>query len=86
MKALACVDGDDGAVGALLGQARKTAFEGGYHFVAAGVHEKDTSSRWFAGVPKITFKSRAFVLGLRRGREELLRLAEGVPYEDYSLV
>jgi GNAT superfamily N-acetyltransferase len=86
VKALACVDGADDAVDALLRQARKSAFDGNYHFVAVGVHEEDPSGRWFAGIPKFTYKSLAFVWGLRRSRDELRRLTEGVPYEDYSLL
>jgi GNAT superfamily N-acetyltransferase len=86
IKALACRDGHDDALDVLIQKARNLAFEDEYHFLAIGVHEKDPMKQRLAKYPKFSFKSLGFVVGLKRSKDELCRLGQGVPYEDYSLV
>jgi predicted N-acetyltransferase YhbS len=86
IRALACREGGEDALEPLIRRVRNEAFEGGYHFLTVGVHEKDGMAARLAKYPKFVFKSVGFVLGLKRGAEELRRLARGVPFEDYSLV
>ena len=86
IKAMACREGGEAALDRLLDAARRFAFERKVHFLAAGLHERDPLRRRLTRFPKFTFKSMGFVVGLRRGRDDLARLALRVPYEDYSLV
>jgi len=86
IRALACRDGHEDALGHLVQSARNLSFEQDYHFLAIGLHEKDPTGRRLAGFPKFTFKSMGFVVGLKRGDDEVMRLTKRVPYEDYSLV
>ena len=86
IKALACREGREDALDFLIQKARNVAFEDGYHFLAIGVHEKDPMKQRLAKYPKFSFKSLGFVVSLKRGKDELWRLGQAVPYEDYSLV
>lgn len=86
IKALACRDDHEQALGHLIQNARNLAFKEHYHFLAVGLHERDPLGHWLARIPKFTFKSMGFVVGLKRGNDELVQLTRRVPYEDYSLV
>jgi predicted N-acetyltransferase YhbS len=86
IKALACREGHEEALGHLIQKARNLAFEEHYHFLAIGLHETDPLGLRLAKFPKFTFKSMGFVVGLKRGNNELVQLTKRVPYEDYSLV
>ncbi len=86
IKALACRDGHEDALGRLVQKARNLSFEQDYHFLAIGLHEKDPMGRRLAGFPKFTFKSMGFVVGLKRGGNDMMRLTKRIPYEDYSLI
>lgn len=86
VKALACRPGHEAALDLLIKEARHQAFRENYHFVAFGLHERDPLGSRLARGPKFTFRSLGFVVGLRRGRNDLEALTRRVPYEDYSLV
>jgi GNAT superfamily N-acetyltransferase len=86
VKALACREGYEDALDPLIQKARNICCEERYHFLAIGVHEKDPLGKRFVRYPKFVFKSMGFVVSLKRGNDEVLRLMRGVPYEDYSLV
>ena len=86
VKALACREGYEDALDLLIQKARNICCEEHYHFLAIGVHEKDPLGKRFVRYPKFVFRSMGFVVSLKRGNDEVLRLMRGVPYEDYSLV
>jgi len=86
IKALAFRDGHEEALACLVEEARRLAFDSRYHFLAVGLHESDPLLLRLARLPKFTFKSMLFIVGLKRGNDELMRLTRRVPYEDYSLV
>jgi predicted N-acetyltransferase YhbS len=86
IKAMACREGHEEALGHLIQEARIAAFKGHSHFLAVGLHETDPVGLRLAKFFKFTFKSMGFVVGLKRGNDELVQLTRRIPYEDYSLV
>ena len=86
IKAMACREGHGDVLGHLIQEARVAAFKGHSHFLAVGLHETDPVSLRLAKFFKFTFKSMGFVVSLKRGNDELVRLTRRVPYEDYSLI
>jgi predicted N-acetyltransferase YhbS len=86
IKALACREGQEKALDLLIQKARNVAFARRYHFLAIGVHERDPMRQRIMKYPKFTFRSLGFVIALKRGHDEVSRLTQEVPYEDYSLV
>jgi ribosomal protein S18 acetylase RimI-like enzyme len=86
VRMMACRPGREDALAALIQEARSAASGGRYHFVAFALHERDPLSRLLPRFPRFVFRSQAYVIGLRRRPDELLRLAAKLPYEDYSLV
>jgi len=86
IKALALRHGHEAALAGLIEEARCLAFESRHHFLAVGLHESDPMLLRLARLPKFTFKSMLFIVGLKRGNDEITRLTRRVPYEDYSLV
>ena len=85
IRAMACRDGHEHALDGVIQKARNIAFAEGFHFLGVGAHERDPLARLLARYPKFSFKSLGFVLSLKRSDQELLRLTERVPYEDFSL-
>jgi len=86
VKAFAYAKGHEEALAQLIQKARNISFEGGYHFLTIGIHERDPLTGIFVKYPKFTFKSMGFVVGLKNGKDDISHLTQGVPYEDYSLV
>ena len=82
---MACRDGCAQALDAVIQKARNMAFAEGFHFLGAGVHKLDPMARRLARYPRFSFKALGFVLSLKRSDQELLRLTERVPYEDFAL-
>jgi predicted N-acetyltransferase YhbS len=86
IKAMGCQTGHEEALDDLIQEARFQAFKDHYHFLTVGLHERDPERLRLAKIPKFTFKSLGFIVGLRRDPDALVRLTKKVPYEDYSLV
>lgn len=86
VKAWACRAGQEAALDLLIQKARNICFDERYHFLAIGIHEMDPLAKRFVRYPKFIFKSIGFVISLKRGNDEVVRLKRRIPYEDYSLV
>jgi len=86
IKAWACHEDQDKALDLLIQTARNVSLKENFHFLAIGVHEKDPLGKRLTKYTKFTFKSMGFVVSLKRSHDDILRLRQGVPYEDYSLV
>lgn len=80
----ACEEGHRGALRTLLHRGRLETFRQRCSFLVIGLHERDPLREIARGMPGFTFSSLAFAASFTRGR--LPSIAEGIPYEDYSLV
>ena len=74
------------AIKALIGQAQVEAGNGQYHFLSLGVHERDPLYALFKGKFKFTFNSNAYLASTAGNQHLVDEIADGLPYEDYSLV
>ena len=78
-------EGHESALRALVQRARYEAYRGRYSFAVLGLHERDPLDVIVRGLPKFVFVSHAFATSLMK-RQDLERIAAGIPMEDYSLV
>jgi len=85
IKAIAWADGCEAAIAPLVRAARGLAFEGGYHFLSIGLHERDPLLRHFARTARFTFRAEGFVVGVRTAADTLEPPAVRVPAHDFSL-
>jgi GNAT superfamily N-acetyltransferase len=82
---LAYAEGKQDAMRHLLSHARAEAFRQRYTFLSLGLHEDDPLRQAVAGVPRLTFTSRAMATSvIRKGR--VTGLTDRIPFEDFALV
>jgi len=86
IKAFAFQDGYEDAFHFLIQKARNMAYEEKYSFLVIGVHEKDPLGKILKKYPKFTFKSLGMITSLKKRNDEIQKLLQGIPFEDYSLV
>jgi hypothetical protein len=86
IKYLAAESNNKQLVKLLLNYARNLAFEKSYSYVSVGLHEKDKFNDCLTGLPKLTFKSIGMLLSIKNNRDLIIKVKNGIPYEDYSLV
>ena len=82
---MACAEGYQAALEALLAAARATAFQQGFTFLSVGLHEFDPLRAVVAGIPKLTFTSIAIATSLMTP-DRVRTLFGQVVYEDFALV
>ena len=78
--------GHRAAIRELVNQAQAEAGKGNYHFLCFGVHERDPLYALFKRKFKFTFNSNAYIASTAGNQHLLDDIADGLPYEDYSLV
>jgi ribosomal protein S18 acetylase RimI-like enzyme len=86
IKAFAYKEGREDAFDALIRHAGHIAFLERYHYLAVGIHERDSSAKLFSKYAHFTFNSLGFVVSLENNDEKISKILNGVLYEDYSLV
>ncbi len=72
--------------GILVDHARSLVYEKSYSFVSIGLHEKDPMKACFSGKFKLTFNSVGMLLSIKNSRDLVIKVKQGVPFEDFSLV
>jgi GNAT superfamily N-acetyltransferase len=82
---MACSDGNESALRQLLSEARAEAFKRAFVFVSVGLHERDPLRAVVAGIPRLTFTSRAMATSLIEP-DRVQSLVNQIPYEDFALV
>ena len=82
---VACEEGHEQALQALVAMARAEAFRRRFTFLVIGLHERDPLRSLVRGIPRFTFSSLALATSLTRP-ERLESLATGIPFEDFALV
>ncbi|MGW8267794.1 MAG: hypothetical protein ACWGSQ_15620, partial [Longimicrobiales bacterium] len=73
------------ALAALVCEARRRAFAGGFPFVTYGLHERDPFRGAFRRLPRFTMGSEVFLTSLQGNYDLVEEVARGVPVEDYAL-
>lgn len=73
------------ALAALVWEARRRAFAGGFPFVTYGLHERDPFRGAFRRLPRFTVGSEVFLTSLRGNQGLVEEVARGIPVEDYAL-
>jgi ribosomal protein S18 acetylase RimI-like enzyme len=86
LRHLACRGDHHAALGLLVQEVRRQAFQQRYSFVSVGVHERDPLRRLFRFMPRYSFVSHALVTSLRGERGSLDGILSGVAMEDFALV
>ncbi len=72
--------------GILVDLARHIVYEKSYSFVSIGLHEKDPVKACFSGIFKLTFNSVGMLLSIKNSRDLVIKVKQGVAFEDFSLV
>jgi hypothetical protein len=86
VKYLAVCNNDPQLARLLVNYSRNIAYEKGYSFVAIGMHEKDIMNKVLHGMMKLTFRSVGLFVSIKNNSELIMKLKQGIPFEDYSLV
>jgi ribosomal protein S18 acetylase RimI-like enzyme len=82
---MACAEGHEPALRALLSEARAEAFRRRFIFLSVGLHERDPLRSVVSGIPRLTFTSRAMATSLIRP-DRVQGLVDQTPFEDFALV
>jgi predicted N-acetyltransferase YhbS len=80
---VACDEGHQQALKALVSVARAEAFRQRYTFLVIGLHERDPLRSLVRGIPRFTFSSLAFAT---TKPDRFDSITTGIPFEDYALV
>lgn len=86
VKYLAVNYNEKGMVKELINYSRNIVFQKEYSFVSIGLHEKDPLNYCFKGLLKLTFNSVGMLLNIKNDKKIMQNVAQGIPFEDYSLV
>lgn len=86
VKYLAVNYNEKGMVKELINYSRNIVFQKEYSFVSIGLHEKDPLNYCFKGLLKLTFNSVGMLLSIKNNKKIMQNVAQGIPFEDYSLV
>ncbi|MCU0462408.1 MAG: GNAT family N-acetyltransferase [Bacteroidales bacterium] len=86
IRAFAFTGGRDDVFDALIRLAGNLAFEERYHYLAIGIHEKDSVAMHFTKYLHFTFNSQGFIVSMKGNKDKVNKIVDGLLYEDYSLV
>jgi hypothetical protein len=80
------VEGEgQGALRALVQEARRLAHAAGFPFLVYGLHERDPLRSGFRRLPRFSMGSELFLTSLQDNHELVAEVARGIPVEDYAL-
>jgi len=86
IRAFAYMEGRGDAFDGLIRHAGNLAYRGKYHYLAVGIHERDSIAQYFVKYLHFTFHSLGFIMSVKENHEKICRIREGTLFEDYSLV
>lgn len=85
LRHLAVKQGDQGALAALIREARRRAYRRDVPFLIYGVHQRDPLRSVFRRIPHLTMGSELFLASLRGDAGLVEAVARGIPVEDYAV-
>jgi GNAT superfamily N-acetyltransferase len=86
VRTFACKQEHEYALRLLFFKARNIAFENNFHFLAVGIHERNSWKIVLSRLPKFTFKSNMYVSSMVNDKVLVDKVLSGAFLEDYSLV
>lgn len=86
IKAFAFNEGGENALDGLIRHAGNLAHSEKYHYLAIGIHERDPLAKLFTKYLHFTFNSLGYIVSLKGNYNKIIKILNGVLFEDYSLV